>query len=135
MEINGKIIQVFPTKSGVSAKTGKEWASQDAVLEIPGQYVRHMLFTIFGEENIQRVGLYVGANVNVSFDIDAHEYQGKYYNSIKAYSVVHMDEEQKPEAKQPAHPTRQAIPQQQPTYQQPLFNEEQSTDNPDDLPF
>ena len=54
MEINGKIIQVFTTKSGVSAKTGKEWASQDAVLEIPGQYARHMLFTIFGEENIQR---------------------------------------------------------------------------------
>lgn len=134
MEQNGKIIKVFPTKSGVSSKTGKEWASQDAVMEIPGQYVRHMLFTVFGEENIKNAGLYVGANVNVSFDIDAREYQGKYYNSIKAYSIVHVDGLQQPVAQQ-TPPTRQAIPKQQPTYQQPLFNEEHTKDNSNDLPF
>ena len=135
METTGKIIQVFPTRSGVSEKTGKEWASQEAVLEIPGQFPRHMVFTIFGEDNIKNAGLYVGANVNVSFDIDAREYKGKYYNSIKAYSVVHMDAPQQPVAQQQAPPTRQVVPQQQATFQQPLFNEEQPTDNSDDLPF
>ena len=135
MELTGKIIQVFPTRSGVSQKTGKEWAMQDAVMEIPGQYVRHMLFTVFGEENIKNAGLYVGANVNVSFDIDAREYQGKYYNSIKAYSVVHVEGLQQP-APQQAPMTRQAVPQQQPaTYQQPLFSDTQSAGSADDLPF
>lgn len=129
MELAGKIIQVFPTRSGVSQKTGKEWAMQDAVMEIPGQYVRHMLFTVFGEENIKNAGLYVGANVNVSFDIDAREYQGKYYNSIKAYSVVHVDAQQ-PQQTAPVTP-----PQQPATYQQPLFSDTQSAGSADDLPF
>jgi hypothetical protein len=126
MELTGKIIKVFETRSGVSQSTGKSWASQEAVLEIPGQYPKHMVFTVFGEDNIKNAALYVGADVNVLFDIDAREYQGKYYNSIKAYKVVHMD------AQQPAPVTP---PQQPAAYQQPLFSDTQSAGSANDLPF
>lgn len=89
MELTGKIIAVMPMRSGVSSQSGNSWASQDYVLEIPGQYPKKMLFNVFGEDRIKQFGLVQGAEVTVSFDIDAHEYNGKWFNQIRAFNIVH----------------------------------------------
>ena len=44
MELTGRIIAVLPAQSGVSARTGNNWMSQDYVIEVPGQYPRKCLF-------------------------------------------------------------------------------------------
>ena len=36
MELTGKIIAVLPANSGVSARTGNPWMSQEYVIEVPG---------------------------------------------------------------------------------------------------
>jgi hypothetical protein len=87
MELQGKIIKILPLRSGVS-QSGKAWQSLDAVLETQGQYPRKMVFTVFGEDRIKKFALFEGMECNVQFDIDAHEYQQKWYNSITAYNIT-----------------------------------------------
>ncbi len=86
MELQGKIIQALPVKTGTSARG--DWKVQEFVLEtLDAQYPRRMVFSVFGEERLQRFNIQVGQDVNVSFDIDAHEYQGRWFNSIRAFDV------------------------------------------------
>lgn len=86
MEIQGKVIAVLPERSGVSARG--EWESQTYVIETQEQYPKKMAFDVFGADRIANFGIQLGEVINVSFDIDAHEYQGRYFNQIRAWNVV-----------------------------------------------
>lgn len=86
MEIQGKVIAVLPERSGVSARG--EWKSQTYVIETQEQYPKKMAFDVFGADRIASFGIQFGEVINVSFDIDAHEYQGRYFNQIRAWNVV-----------------------------------------------
>ena len=88
MELTGRIIAVLPANSGVSARTGNPWMSQEYVIEVPGQYPRKCVFRIFGEDRIKQFNIQMNEDVTVSFDIDAHEYNGRWFNEIRAYNVV-----------------------------------------------
>ena len=89
MDITGTIIAVMPAQSGTSSKTGNTWMRQSYVLEVPGQWPRHMTFDIFGEDRIKQFNLHQGEqNITVQFDIDAHEFQGRWFNEIRAYNVI-----------------------------------------------
>ena len=113
MEIEGKIIAVIPAREGVSARTGTAWKTQDYVIETHEQYPRRCCFNVFGADKIQLFNIQVGEELRVSFDIDAHEYQGRWFNSIRAWKVERID----PNAAQaPVQPTpfEQPAPQVQP---------------------
>jgi hypothetical protein len=88
MDLTGRIIAVLPARSGVSQRTGNPWMMQDFVMEIPGQYPRHMVFNIFGEERLKQFNIQLNEDVTVQFDIDAREYNGRWYNDIRAFNVV-----------------------------------------------
>jgi hypothetical protein len=88
MELTGKIIAVLPAQSGVSARTGNNWMSQDYVIEVPGQFPRKCLFRIFGEDRIKQFNIQQGEDLTVQFDIDAHEFNGRWFNDIRAYNVI-----------------------------------------------
>ncbi len=131
MELQGKIIAALPVKSGTSARG--EWKVQEFVLEtIDGQFPRKMVFSIFGEERLQRFNVQEGQNVTVFFDIDAHEYNGRWFNSIRAYDIRPI--QTTPEV---SAPFPQDAQNQQPAFQQPAQApfEEQQADSADDLPF
>ncbi len=87
MDLTGKIIAVLPANSGVSARTGNPWMSQDFVIEVPGQYARKCLFRVFGEDRLKQFNIQMGEELTVSFDIDAHEFNGRWFNDIRAYAV------------------------------------------------
>lgn len=88
MELIGKIIQVLPERSGTSARTGSEWRMGSYVLETTtDRFPRKMMFEVFGSDKIQQFNIQVGEMLRVSFDIDAREYQGRWYNSIRAWNV------------------------------------------------
>lgn len=138
MELTGTIIAVLPVKSGVSARTGNPWMIAEYVLEVPGQYPKKFCFTIFGEDRIKQFNIQSGEqNVTVQFDIDAHEFNGRWFNEIRAYNVIHAS--QQANAPQPA---QAAVAQ---PAQPDMFGGQQATQNPfppeqpqegaDDLPF
>lgn len=89
MEFTGRIIAVLEARSGVSARTGNTWKTQDYVIEESmGQFPKRMVFNVFGEDNIQRFNIQMGQELTVSFDINAREYNGRWFNDIRAWNVV-----------------------------------------------
>ena len=102
MELQGKVIAALPERSGVSARG--EWKSQEFVIEYQeGQYPRHLVFTVFGADRLQRFNIQIGQTVLVAFDIDAHEWNGRWFTDVRAFDVRLVD----PNA---AAPVAQATP-------------------------
>lgn len=88
MEITGKIIAALEPQGGVSARTGNSWKVQSFVIETIEQYPKKCVFEVFGEDRLQQFNIQVGQHLTVSFDIDAREYNGRWYNSLRAWRVV-----------------------------------------------
>lgn len=86
MEISGKIIAVLPMQSG-TGKSGDVWQKQEYVIETPGQYPKKMCFNLWNDK-IDQFGIQAGQDLDVSFDIDCREWNGKWFNDIKAWKVV-----------------------------------------------
>lgn len=88
MEITGKIITACEPRGGVSQRTGNSWKMQEFVIETAEQYPRKCMFSVFGEDRLKEFNIQVGEILTVSFDIDAREYNGRWYNDIRAWRVV-----------------------------------------------
>ena len=129
MEIQGKVIAVLPERSGVSARG--EWKSQTYVIETQEQYPKKLCFDVFGADRLAQFNIHSGEVINVSFDIDAHEYQGRWFNSIRAWNVTKVSQQ--------AMASANAAGVANPTNQQNLFPPEQQQaqqrGNSDGLPF
>lgn len=91
MEIEGKIIVVLPEQSGTSARTGNPWKSQEFVIETHEQYPRKCCFRVFGADRLATMNIQSGEELRVSIDIDAHEYNGRWFNNISAWKVERID--------------------------------------------
>ena len=134
MEIQGKVIAVLPERSGVSARG--EWKSQTYVIETQEQYPKKMAFDVFGADRLAQFNIHSGEEILVSFDIDAHEYQGRWFNSIRAWNVTKVSQQamaSSANAAGVANPTNQQNlfpPEQQSAQQQA-----QQRGNSDGLPF
>ena len=105
----------MPAQSGVSQRSGNAWMSQEYVLEIPGSYQKRMVFRIFGEDRIKQFNIQQGEQqVTIQFDIDAHEYNGRWFNEIRCYNVLRSVGQQ-PYGQQPtqAQPAQAPFPPQQ----------------------
>ena len=87
MELTGKIIAEFNERGGVSNRTGNEWKAKSYVLEVPGEFPRKLVFDVFGADRLQAFNLQIGETVTVSFDIDAHEYNGRWFNDVRAFRI------------------------------------------------
>ncbi len=87
MEITGKIIAVLEPRRGTSSRTGSEWVCGQYVLETMDQYPRKLFFEVFGADRIQQFNIQMGEIMTVSFDIDAREYQGRWFNGVRAFRV------------------------------------------------
>ena len=88
MEITGKIIAVLEARGGVSPRTGSPWKTQEYVLEtINEQFPRRICFNVFGEEKIAAMNIQKDEEMTVYFDINAREYQGRWFNDIRAWKV------------------------------------------------
>ena len=134
MDLTGKIIAVLPANSGVSSRTGNSWMSQEYVIEVPGQYPRKCMFRIFGEDRIKQFNIQNGEDVTVSFDIDAHEYNGRWFNEIRAYNVVRGTAPVAGAPQTTPFPPQQAAPQDATSPFSPT-QEPVGEGSADDLPF
>lgn len=92
MELEGRVIAVLNPREGTS-KAGNQWKAQEYVIETMEQYPKKMCFEIFGSDRIAQFAglLQVGNNVKVSFDIDARQWNDRWFNSIRAWKVEAVD--------------------------------------------
>lgn len=131
MQITGNIVVVCQLKSGVSQQ-GKEWQSLDFVVEVPGQYPKRVVLNLFGQDKIARLNPQVGEqNVTVDFDIDAHEYNGRWFNEIRAWNITRQGQQgyqQPPQGgyQQGGRQNTEVQPHSQPTAQQVIQQQQQA---------
>ena len=128
MELQGKVIVALPERSGTSSRG--EWKSQEFVIETHESYPKKMVFNVFGAERLQRFNVKVGQEVNVSFDIDAHEYNNRWFNSINAFDVRLVDVTSNGQTQTASEQAPQA-----PAAQPASAPEQPQTPASDDLPF
>lgn len=132
MKLEGRIIVAQPIQSGVS-KNGNNWQRQDFVLEIPGQYPKKVAFSVMNS-NIQNFGLAVGQDVDIEIDINANEWQGRWFNSITCWKATLRNPGQSAAPQQPKLIIREHHPPRHPSQNMPQppvdFGEQK-----DDLPF
>lgn len=132
MELAGKVVAILEARSGVSRTSGNGWKSQDFVIETHEAYPRRMMFNVFGEDKLNQFNIQMGEEINVSFDINAREYQGRWYNDIRAWKVDRVQVDPS------GQPVQSAVPSGQPFEVAPAATQPQSfesTDPADDLPF
>jgi len=82
----GKIIQILKAESGVS-KAGREWTKQEFVIETQEQFPKKICFTLFGDKVSLLNGLAENTEVEVSFNVESREFNGKWYHNINAWKV------------------------------------------------
>ena len=84
MELEGRISVDMPVNSGVSQRNGNSWKSQEFILEyfwFPNQVEpSYIVMRVFGEEKIKKFHLQPNDNVKVRFHLEAHEFNGRWYN-------------------------------------------------------
>ena len=133
MELQGKVIAALPERSGVSARG--EWKSQEFVIEYQeGQYPRHLVFTVFGADRLQRFNIQVGQTVLVAFDVDAHEWNGRWFTDIRAFDVRQVDPNAAPVAQ--SAPVMQSVPVAEANPEAPFPPQQETAgESADELPF
>lgn len=109
MELAGRVIAVLEPKGGTS-RNGNEWKVQEYVIETHDQYPRRMCFDVFGDDKIKQFNIQVGEELNVSFDIDAREWQGRWFNSIRAWKVERVGAATAAPMPDPSFPPMNAAP-------------------------
>ena len=91
MEIQGKIIVVLPERSGVSQR-GNQWRSISYVLETQEQYPKKLAFDVTNDK-IDQLNIQLGEILTVQFDINAREYNGRWFNSVNAWNVIRQTQQ------------------------------------------
>lgn len=91
MEIEGIIKQVLPVREGVSQNGA--WKTASYVIETEERYPRRMVFDVRDgrDGRIARLNIQEGKRMRVSFDLDAHEYQGRWFNEITAWGAKELN--------------------------------------------
>ena len=128
MDLSGKIIAILEARSGVARASGNSWMTQEFVIETQDQYPKKMMFSIFGEDKIKQAAINLGDIIKVYFDIDAREFNGRWYSDIRAWKVERDQAAQAAPAPQP-----QAAP--APQAPSEPFGPGDTPSDSDDLPF
>src|ERR1700712_832575 len=85
MDISGKILQLLPAQTG-AGKNG-QWKKQEFILETGDTYPKKVCIAVWGDK-IDLASFKLGDSIDVSFDVESREYNGKWYTDVKAWKVV-----------------------------------------------
>ena len=85
MQITAKLIHILPAQTG-QGKNG-EWRKQDIIVETKDQYPKKICFSIWGDK-INSDQLIIGNDLQIDFDIESREYNGRWFTEAKAWKVV-----------------------------------------------
>jgi len=121
IQVKGTVIQILKSETGVS-KAGKEWKKQEFVIETNEQYPKKVCFTLFGDKISLIDGLTEGKEVEVFFNVESRDFNGKWFHNINAWKIELAD----------GGTTAKSYP---PEYSASDIPPESADDNGNDLPF
>lgn len=86
MDVKGRVEQILPVQSGTS-KAGKEWSKQEFIIETEEQFPKKICFTLFGDKLSLISGISAGDEVEVFFNVESREFNGRWYHNINAWRI------------------------------------------------
>jgi hypothetical protein len=124
MEIKAKLIQLMPVQTGMG-KNG-EWKKQEFIVETIGsQYPKKICISAWGDKINESV-LKEGNEINISFDLESREYNGRWYTDVKAWKLEMAGNNQSAGEAPKSQNVQQS---------EPAFNNAPDSSPEDDLPF
>lgn len=125
MEIKAKLIQLMPIQTGMG-KNG-EWKKQEFIVETIGsQYPKKICISAWGDKINESV-LKEGNELNIFFDVESREYNGRWYTDVKAWKLEMASNNQS--AGETTAKTQNV------QQSEPAFNNAPESSPEDDLPF
>jgi hypothetical protein len=87
LKVRGKITKINNVQTGKTAKG--EWKKVSFLLDNGAKYNNLFCFDVFGLEKVDDFLKYnkEGKEVDVSFNVNCREYEGRYYTSLDAWKV------------------------------------------------
>ena len=123
MEIKGKLVKILPAQTG-QGRNG-EWKRQEFIIELDGSFPRKACISTWGDKvNIET--FMEGSVLNISFDVESREFNGKWYTNLTAWKVETAGETQQTQQSQQTSSSYMPAP-------EPYQPDE--TPVKDDLPF
>lgn len=108
VKLTGRIAEVFQAQTGVSARTGNNWMSQDYLFEFyqwsGQQNPNRLVARIFGEDNIKRHNLQpLEENVTLTLRLDASKTKDgdRWFNEVRITNVERAGQQQPAPSPQP----------------------------------
>lgn len=132
MKFQGRVKKILPLRSGVSQKTGNEWKAMPFIFEYYENETDRFPDSVVLETYDTKVidNLKEGMEIVVGFGHRTREYEGRWYNELRIYSLESAARAQNaaPQAAEPTEPTNNP-----PGFERPA-TDDGNGDN-DDLPF
>lgn len=132
MKFQGRVKKMLPLRSGVSQRTGNEWKALPFIFEYFENPTDHYPESVVLETYDTKVieGLKEGMEIVVGFGHRTREFEGRWYNELRIYSLESVARAQNaaPQAAKSIEPSNNP-----PGFERPA-TDDGNGDN-DDLPF
>jgi len=84
---NVKVALVNEVETGKS-QDGNEWKKQTVIVTTGGQYPKTIAVSCMGKTVDYSSQLKVGQTIDVEFDVQSREYNGRWYTDVKAWKIT-----------------------------------------------
>ena len=85
MDFELTVLQLLPVVTGQSARG--EWKKQEVIFEQPGEYSRKLCVGFWNDRAVDAANLQPGDRVALSVNVESREYNGRWYNDIRAWRI------------------------------------------------
>lgn len=85
MNLKAKLVELLPLQTGMG-KNG-QWRKQDIIVETDGQYPKKICVSVWGDK-INEKQLVIGNALEIDYELESREYNGKWYTDVKAWKIV-----------------------------------------------
>lgn len=135
MDITCKIINILPVESFTSSKNGQTYNRYGFIGETQEQYPKKIHFQCLGDERWQKLGIVLGEEFQISFDLSSREWKEKWFTQVDAWRAIRISNgaNAKEQASSLSSPTTPSVV--TPTQTAPVSTSPAITTTDDDLPF
>lgn len=89
-KVKGRVTDILQLQTGSSARG--EWKKLDFVLEVPDdQFPKKICFTLFNDKTEMIKEADKNREVEVSFNLEGREYNGKWYHNVNAFRIDRIE--------------------------------------------
>jgi len=87
LELECKIVRKLNVQNGTSARG--QWSKQEFIVEYQdGNFPNQVCMNVWGQDKVNDLGRFnVGDKVKVSFNLSSREFNGRWYNDVRAWRI------------------------------------------------